>query len=175
MFLPLYLLVCNNLIIRFFLCVPLSVCLSVMDVGVAVTNLRGVCKIITCVSAFTFTELEMAIIILLIFLEIVKTAAKLLLQVWTLCVAGYAKDAIVRAYHRTSDGQEHKIIWRAGRERFFTYVAQCAESKARWQGTSCSSSFVSKVLGANWKRANIFHPVLRMRVWITIHYHDTCS
>ena len=38
----------------------------------AVTNLRVVCKVITCVSAFTFTELlvEMAI-----FLEIVKTAA----------------------------------------------------------------------------------------------------
>ena len=47
----------------------------------AVTNLQVMCKIITCVSAFTFTELEMAIIILLIFLEIVKTAAKLLLQV----------------------------------------------------------------------------------------------
>ena len=45
-----------------------------MDVGVAITDLRVVCKIITCVSAFTFTELEMAI--LLIFLEIVKTAAK---------------------------------------------------------------------------------------------------
>ena len=47
---------------------------------------------------------------ILIFLEIVKTDAKLLLQVWTLCVASYAKDAIVGAYHRTSDGQEHKII-----------------------------------------------------------------
>ena len=46
----------------------------------------------------------------------VKTAAKLLLQVWTLCVAGYAKDAIVGAYHRTSNGQEPKIIWRAGLE-----------------------------------------------------------
>ena len=81
-----------------------------MDVGVAVTV---VCKIITCVSAFTFTltELEMAI---LIFLEI--AAKVLLLQVWTLCVAGYAKDAIVGAYHRTSDGQEHKIVWRAGLE-----------------------------------------------------------
>ena len=105
-------------------------CLSVTDVGVAVTNLWVVYKIITCVSAFTFTELEMAIILLIIFLEIVKSAAKLLLQVWTLCVAGYSKDAIVRAYNRTSDGQEHKIIWRAGRERFFTYVAQCAKSKA---------------------------------------------
>ena len=83
------------------------------DVAVAVTDLRVVCKIITCVSAFTFTELEVAII-LLIFFEIVKTAAKLLLQVWTLCVAGYGKDATVGAYHRTSDGQEHKIIWHAG-------------------------------------------------------------
>ena len=71
------------------------------------TDLRVVCKIITCVSAFTFTELEIAI---LTFLEIVKTAAKLLLQVWTLCIAGYTKDAIVGTYHRTSDGQEHKII-----------------------------------------------------------------
>ena len=39
------------------------------SVGVAVTNLRVMCKIITCVSAFT----EMAII----FLEIVKAAAGL--------------------------------------------------------------------------------------------------
>ena len=42
---------------------------SVTDVGVAVTDLRGVCKSITCVSAFT----KMAII----FLEIVKAAAGL--------------------------------------------------------------------------------------------------
>ena len=63
-----------------------SVCLCGTDVGVAVTDLRVVCKIITCVSAFMFSELEMAV--LLIVLELVKTAAKLLLQVWTLCVAG---------------------------------------------------------------------------------------
>ena len=95
----------------------------------AVTDLRIVCKIVTCVSAFTFTELEMAI------LEIVKTAAKLLLQVWTLRVAGYVKDAIVGAYHRTSDGQEHKIIWRAGLERdtiFHLRVTACRE-----QGSHC--------------------------------------
>ena len=30
-----------------------SVCPCVMDVGVAITNLRAVCKIVTCVSAFT--------------------------------------------------------------------------------------------------------------------------
>ena len=98
-------------------------------------------------------------------LEIVKTAAKLLLQVWILCVAGYAKDAIVGAYHRTSDGQEHKIIWRAGLERDTIFQLTCHSVQrarqplselacvaSRWQGTSCSSSFVSKVLGANYKR-----------------------
>ena len=98
----------------------------------------------------------------------VKTAAKLLLQVWTLCVAGYAKDAIVGAYHRTNDGQEHKIIWRAGLEQDTIFhlrvtarqpLSRLAWVASRWQGTSCSSSFVSKVLGANWKRANNFHPV----------------
>ena len=89
-------------------------------------KLRVVCEIITCVSAFMFTELEMAI---LIFLEIAKTAAKLLLQVWTLCAADYAKDAIER------DTIFHLRV------------------------TACSSSFVSKVLGANWKSAKNFYPV----------------
>ena len=95
-----------------------------------------------------------------------------LLQVWTICVAGYANDAIVGACHRTSDGQEHKIIWRAGLERNTIFPLTCHSMQrarqplsrlawvaSRWQGTSCSSSFVSKVLGANWKRANNFHPV----------------
>ena len=42
------------------------------DVGVAVTNLRIVCKIITCVPAVT----EMAIIFLHVELEIVKAAGR---------------------------------------------------------------------------------------------------
>ena len=94
----------------------------------AVTNLRFVCKTITCVSAFT----EMAII----FLEIVKAAAGLDTRV--LCVAGYAKDAIVGACHCTSDGQAHKIIWRAGpeRERIFHLRVQRAGSKAATVVTS---------------------------------------
>ena len=107
----------------------------------AVTNLRVVCKIITCVSAFTFTELENYV-----FLEIVKTAAKLLLQVWTLCVAGYAKDAIVGAYHRTSDGQEKKNFWACWtrmRHDFFTYVSQRAESKATTVTISLGSFMVA--------------------------------
>ena len=55
-------------IIKIFVVHP-SVCVYVMDVGVAVANLRVVCKTITCISAFT----EMAII----FLEIVEAAAGL--------------------------------------------------------------------------------------------------
>ena len=50
--------------------VRVCVCVCVTDVGVAATNLRFVCKTITCVSAFT----EMAIFL---FLEIVKAAAGL--------------------------------------------------------------------------------------------------
>ena len=103
------------------------------------------------------------------------------------------------ACHRTSNRQEHKIIRRAEPERdtiFHLRVTACrgrgshrqderlAWVASRGQGTSCSSSFVSKVLGANYKRANNFLPVahkftmctdrmqplnlpvLRMRVWI---------
>ena len=49
-----------------------------------------------------------------------------MLQVWTLCAAGYAKDAIVGAYHRTSHRQEHNIIWRAGLERDTIFQASSA-------------------------------------------------
>ena len=109
------------------------------------------------------------------------------------------RHAIVDACHRTSNGQEHKIIRRAEPERdtiFHLRVTACrgrgshsqderlAWVASRGQGTSCSSSFVSKVLGANYKRANNFLPVahkftmytdrkqplnlpvMRMRVWI---------
>ena len=51
------------------------------------------------------------------------------------CIADYAKDAIVSACHRTSDGQEHKIIWRAGQKRdtvFHLRVTECRE-----QGSHC--------------------------------------
>ena len=49
--------------------------MCVTDVGVAVTNLRVVCKIITCVSAFTATE--MAISLFLDIILTVKAAAGL--------------------------------------------------------------------------------------------------
>ena len=100
------------------------------------------------------------------------------------------------ACYRTSNGQEHKIIRCAEPERdtiFHLRVTACrgrsshrqderlAWVASRGQGTSCSSSFVSKVLGANYKRANNFLPVahkftmwkqplnlpvMRMRVWV---------
>ena len=89
------------------------------------------------------------------------------------CVAGYAKDAIVGACHCTSDGQEHKIIWRAGPEReriFHLRVTACRE-----QGSHCRHERLAWVasryggrglrapkswlLEANYNRANNFHPV----------------
>ena len=78
------------------------------------------------------------------------------------------------ACHRTSNRQEHKIIQRAGPEQdtiFHLHVAACrrrgshrqdqrlAWVASRGQGTSCSSSFVSNVLGANYKTVNNFLPV----------------
>ena len=66
------------------------------------------------------------------FLEIIK-----LLQVWILCVAGYAKDAIVGACHRTIDGQEQRFgMLDQNETRFFTYLSQRAESKAATVATS---------------------------------------
>ena len=79
--------------------------------------------------------------------------------------ARYVRHATVGACHRTSNRQEHKIIQRAGPEQntiFHLHVTACrrrgsyghderlAWVASRGQGTSCSSSFVSKVLGANY-------------------------
>ena len=88
--------------------------------------------------------------------------------------ARYVRHATVGACHRTSNRQEHKIIQRARPEQdtiFHLHVTACrrrgshghderlAWVASRGQRTSCSSSFVSKVLGANYKRANNFLPV----------------
>ena len=104
----------------------------------AITNLRVVCKIITCVPAFT----EMAII------DLSRDSKSCC---WSgHSIAGYAKDAIVDACHRTSDGQEHKIIWRAEPERdsiFHVRVTACRE-----QGSHCCNERLAWV-------ANNLHPV----------------
>ena len=88
--------------------------------------------------------------------------------------ARYVRHATVGACHRTSNRQEHKITQHAGPEHdtiFHLHVTACirrgshrqderlAWVASRGQGTSCSSSFVSKVLGTNYKRANNFLPV----------------
>ena len=105
-----------------------------MDVGVAVTDLRVVFKIITCVSALTFTELEMAIILLLIFLEIVK-----LLQICC-CRSGHSALQATRrmplwALKIALATGKNTRIWRAGLERgtfFHLRVTACRE-----QGSHC--------------------------------------
>ena len=89
----------------------------------------------------------------IIFLKIVKAAAGRDTQRCRL-------DAIVDACHRTSDGQEHKIIWRAGPEHdtiFYLCVTACREQgshcnderlawvASRGQWTSYSNSFVSSL------------------------------
>ena len=97
-----------------------------------------------------------------------------LFTLWLQRAACYVRHATVGACHRTSNRQEHKIIQRAGPEQdtiFHLHVTACRRRGShghdeplawvalRGQGTSCSSSFVSKVLGANYKTANNFLPV----------------
>ena len=100
----------------------------------------------------------------------VKTLFTLRLQ----RAARYVRHATVGACHRTSNRQEHKIIQRAGPEQdtiCHLHVTACRwrgshghDQRLAWvaswgKGTSCSSSFVLKVSGANYKTANNFFPV----------------
>ena len=96
--------------------------MCVTDVGVAATNLRFVCKTITCVSAFT----EMV-------LETVKAAAGL-----DTLRCRLRKDAIVGACHCTSEGKNTKLfgVLDQSENGFFTYVSQRAWSKAATVVTS---------------------------------------
>ena len=123
-----------------------------------VTNLRVVCKIITCVSAFT----EMAII----FLEIVKAAARSghsevqamrRMSLWALAIA-LTMGKNTRLFGMLDQNET----------QLFTNVSQravqgshCRDERLAWVASRwpSSSSFVSKVLGANCESANNFHPV----------------
>ena len=97
-----------------------------------------------------------------------------MLILWPQQVARYERHVTVGACTRISNRQEHKNIQRAGPERdtiFHLRVTVCrgrgshghderlAWVASRGQGTSCSNSFVSKVLGANYKTAKNFLPV----------------
>ena len=101
--------------------------MSVTDVGVAVTNLRFVCKTITCASAFT----EMAISF---FLEISKSC----------CRSGYSELQATRKMPlwelaiALSTGKNTRLfgVLDQNETQFSTYLSQCAESKAATVATS---------------------------------------
>ena len=102
--------------------------MSVTDVGVAVTNLRVVCKTITCVSAFT----KMAI-----FLEIAR-------EVKSCCRSGHSALQATRRMPlwalaiALATGKNTKLfgVLDQNENGFFTYVSQRAGSKAATVVTS---------------------------------------
>ena len=129
--------------------------MSVKDVGVAVTNLRVVCKTITCASAISF------------FLDMVKVAAgldTLRCRLRERCHCGR-----LPSHYRRARTQDYLACWTRMRHNFSLtcHSVQRARqplSRRAISGGSVtmaggSSSFVSKVLGANCKRANNFNPV----------------
>ena len=73
------------------------------------------------------------------------------------------------SHYRRERTQDYLACWTRTRHDFSltchsVQSSHCREERlagvaSRWQGTSCSSSFVSIVLGANCKRANNFNPV----------------
>ena len=73
-------------------------------------------------------------------------------------------------HYRRARTQDYLACWTRTRQDFSLTchsvqrarqpLSRLAWVASRWQGTSCSSSFVSKVLGANWKRANNFNSVV---------------
>ena len=105
----------------------------------AVTDLRVVCKIITYVSAFTFTITELEMAIILIFLEIYsknccKPAAAGLDTLRCRLHEGYHCGRLPSALE-TGKNKRLMIIWRAGPERdtiFHLRVTACRE-----QGSHC--------------------------------------
>ena len=104
--------------------------MSVTDVGVAVTDLRVVCKSITCVSAFTEAFTKMAII----FLEIVLAAAgldTLRCRLRERCHCGR-----LSSHYRRARTQDYLGVLDQNETQFFTYLSQRAESKAATVATS---------------------------------------
>ena len=98
--------------IKVFVVCP-SMCLCVTDVGNAVTNLRVMCKTITCASAFT----EMAI---LFFLEIILYSK-------SCCRSGYSALQATRkmplwalaiAHYRRARTQDYLACWTRTRHDF---------------------------------------------------------
>ena len=103
--------------------------MSVTDVGVAVTNLRVVCKSITCAS--TVTEHDH-------FLEIIILCSE------SCCRSGYSALQATRRMPlwalaiALSTGKNTRLfgVLDQNETRFFTYLSQRAESKAATVATS---------------------------------------
>ena len=71
-----------------------------------------------------------------IFLEIVKAAALLVRSGHS----GLLKGGIVGACHRTIDGQEHKISWRAGPEQRQDFSLTCHNVKRARKAATVATS-----------------------------------
>ena len=87
--------------------------MSVTDVGVAVTNLRVVCKTITCASAFT----EMAIIISF-FLEIIIVKAAAGLDTLRCRLRERCHCGRLPSHYRRARTQDYLACWTRTRHNF---------------------------------------------------------
>ena len=128
----------------------LSVCLCVTDVGVAVTNLRVVCKIIACVPAVTeiFSRCKSCC-----WSGHSELQATRRMPLWTLAIA-LTTGKNIRLFGVLDQNKIFYLRVTACREQ----GSHCQDERLAWvalrgQWTSYSNSFVSKVLGANYNRA----------------------
>ena len=133
------------------------------DVGVAVTNLRVVCKIVTFVSAFT----EMAI------LEIVKSQKAAGLDTLRCRLREGCHCGRLPSHYRRARTQDYLACWTRTRHDFLLtctcHSVQRARQPLSRRAISLGSFTVAgdfmlqfirlESLGANYKRANNFHPV----------------
>ena len=139
--------------LRFYLCV----CLCVTDVGVAVTNLRVVCKIIgavcktiACVPAVTEIFSRCKRCCWSGHSELQATRRN---PFWTLAIA-LTTGKNIRLFGVVDQNKIFYLRVTACREQ----GSHCQDERLAWvasrgQWTSYSNSFVSKVLGANYNRA----------------------
>ena len=117
--------------------------LSVTDVGVAVTNLRVVCKSITCVSAFT----EIAY-----FLEMIVEAAAgldtLRCRLHEGCHCGR-----LPSHYRRARTQDYLACWTRTRHDFHLRVTACREQGSHYRDERLGIGWVASQYGGSGLRA----------------------
>ena len=129
--------------------------MCVTDVGVAVTNLRVVCKIITCHrNGYNLSRDGKSCC----WSGHSALQATQRMPLWTLAIA-LATGKNTRLF-----GSEQDTIFYLRVTACREQGSHCQDERLAWvasrgQWTSYYNSFVSKVLGANYNRANNFHPV----------------